>query len=93
MSNIGFDIIYYDAFGPNSQEEMWELNQFSKLFDLTNKNGRLVTYCAKGQVRRDLQKAGYIIERLEDNTSDGFRYFHFRKGVELNFEIENVTDM
>ena len=64
-SNIHFDIIYYDAFGPNSQEEMWELNQFSKLYSLTNNSGRLVTYCAKGQVRRDFEKAGYLIERLD----------------------------
>ena len=64
-SNIHFDIIYYDAFGPNSQEEMWELNQFSKLYSLTNNSGRLVTYCAKGQVRRDLEKVGYLIERLD----------------------------
>ena len=63
-TNLQFDIIYYDAFGPNSQKEMWEPKQFNKLFDLTKKNGRLVTYCAKGQVRRDLQNAGYQIQRL-----------------------------
>ena len=44
---------------------MWELNQFSKLYSLTNNSGRLVTYCAKGQVRRDFEKAGYLIERLD----------------------------
>ena len=60
-----FDIIYYDAFGPNAQQEMWTIDQFIRLFDLTDLGGILVTYCAKGQVRRDLQKVGYKIERLK----------------------------
>ncbi len=60
-----YDLIYYDSFGPNTQEEMWKLEIFKKLYNLTKPNGRLVTYCAKGQVRRDLQKAGYKIERLK----------------------------
>ncbi len=60
-----FDIIYYDAFGPNAQQEMWTIDQFIRLYDLTDIGGILVTYCAKGQVRRDLQKVGYKIERLK----------------------------
>ncbi len=60
-----YDIIYYDAFGPNSQEEMWKIENFKKLYKLSTRNGILVTYCAKGQVRRDLQEVGYKIERLK----------------------------
>ena len=60
-----YDIIYFDAFAPSKQPELWKVDIFSKLFNLTSKNGVLVTYCAKGQVRRDLEKVGYFVERLE----------------------------
>ena len=63
-SKIKFDIIYYDAFGPNSQPEMWNIHLFTKLYSLMNKSGFLVTYCAKGQVRRDLNSVGFKMERL-----------------------------
>lgn len=59
-----YDIIYFDAFAPNKQDEMWSQSIFDKLFSLTNNNGVLVTYCAKGSVRRMMQQAGYIVERL-----------------------------
>jgi tRNA U34 5-methylaminomethyl-2-thiouridine-forming methyltransferase MnmC len=59
-----YDLIYYDAFAPHAQPELWELPIFIKLYGLLSENGILVTYCAKGQVRRDLQKAGFKVERL-----------------------------
>ena len=61
---IKYDLIYYDAFGPNSQQEMWELKIFKHLYNLLNKNGAIVTYCAKGQVRRDFESVGFKVERL-----------------------------
>jgi tRNA U34 5-methylaminomethyl-2-thiouridine-forming methyltransferase MnmC len=64
-TNKFYDIIYFDAFAPNKQPDLWKLDVFSKLFNLTSRNGVLVTYCAKGQVRRDLEKVGYFVERLE----------------------------
>ena len=60
-----YDIIYFDAFAPSKQPELWKVDVFRKLFNLTSINGVLVTYCAKGQVRRDLEKVGYFVERLE----------------------------
>ena len=63
--NKFYDVIYFDAFAPNKQPELWKVDVFSKLFNLTSNNGVLVTYCAKGQVRRDLEKVGYFVERLE----------------------------
>ena len=63
--NKFYDIIYSDAFAPSKQPELWKVDVFSKLFNLTSNNGVLVTYCAKGQVRRDLEKVGYFVERLE----------------------------
>lgn len=59
-----YHVIYYDAFGPPSQPEMWTVEIFRKLFAWTKPGGILVTYCAKGQVRRDLITAGYQVERL-----------------------------
>jgi tRNA U34 5-methylaminomethyl-2-thiouridine-forming methyltransferase MnmC len=62
--NQKFDLIYFDAFAPDKQPEMWTPEIFSHLFEQTNPNGILTTYCAKGEVRRMLQAAGYVTERL-----------------------------
>ena len=43
---------------------MWTLDVFEKLYSLLNSSGILVTYCAKGQVRRDLKSVGFEMERL-----------------------------
>lgn len=59
-----FDLIYFDAFGPRVQPEMWTLEVFQKMHQLLKKGGILVTYCAKGQVRRDMQAIGFQVERL-----------------------------
>ena len=59
-----FDVIYFDAFAPEKQSEMWSQRIFDTLYTLTNKEGILTTYCAKGVVRRMLLQAGYNIERL-----------------------------
>lgn len=59
-----FDLVYYDAFEPRTQPELWTLEIFQKLADWMVKGGTFVTYCAKGQVRRDLQVAGFQVERL-----------------------------
>ncbi|MDR2914755.1 MAG: tRNA (5-methylaminomethyl-2-thiouridine)(34)-methyltransferase MnmD, partial [Tannerella sp.] len=59
-----FDLIYFDAFAPDKQPEMWTQEIFNHLFEITTNNGILVTYCAKGVVRRMMQAAGYTVERL-----------------------------
>lgn len=59
-----FDIIYFDAFAPEKQPEMWSQELFDALYKVLNNNGILTTYCAKGVVRRMLQQAGFIVERL-----------------------------
>lgn len=58
------DVIFFDAFAPSVQPEMWTKEVFDKMFYSLRKNGVLVTYCAKGQVRRDMQAAGFVVERL-----------------------------
>lgn len=63
-TNQYFDVIYFDAFAPEKQPEMWTQQIFDKLFLVSNKNAIITTYCAKGVVRRMLQSAGFIVERL-----------------------------
>ena len=59
-----FDVIYYDAFGPRVEPGLWTLERMQQCFDLLNEGGVFVTYCAKGEVRRNLQAAGFVVERL-----------------------------
>ncbi|MFV0538407.1 MAG: tRNA (5-methylaminomethyl-2-thiouridine)(34)-methyltransferase MnmD [Dysgonomonas sp.] len=58
------DIIYFDAFAPDKQTEMWSQQIFDYMYNITNEQGMLVTYCAKGVVRRMMQQSGYKTERL-----------------------------
>jgi len=56
-----FDLIYFDAFGPDKQPEMWSDNVFRKIGSATNKSGILVTYSAKGDVKRSLKDCGFSV--------------------------------
>ncbi len=58
------DLIYFDAFSPEKQPEMWSDAIFLSLFNQSNPSAILVTYCAKGLVRRTMQSAGFLVERL-----------------------------
>lgn len=64
MIDNKFDLVYFDAFAPNAQPELWEEPVFKKLFEAMNPGGILVTYCAKGEVRRNMIKCGFEVERL-----------------------------
>ncbi len=57
-----FDLIYFDAFAPKYQAAMWRSAHFDKLYAHMVPGGVLVTYCAKGNVKRDLEKAGFGVE-------------------------------
>jgi len=59
-----FDLIYYDAFAPSAQPELWAQEIFRQLFDILSKDGILVTYCSKGDVRRAMMSAGFAVEKL-----------------------------
>lgn len=59
-----FDLIYFDAFGPRVQPELWEKSIFQQMFAALKPNGVLVTYSAKGAVRRSMQEVGFTVERL-----------------------------
>jgi len=60
-----FDVVYFDAFSPEKQPEMWTAAQFEKLYNCCNFEAILTTYCAKGSVRRVMQHAGFKVERLD----------------------------
>ena len=59
-----FDLIYFDAFAPGKQPEMWSYEIFEKIAQQTAAGGTIVTYCAKGTVRRMLNELGFQMERL-----------------------------
>lgn len=59
-----FDLVYYDAFAPGKQPEMWTENILHKVGASVKLGGILVTYCAKGTVRRALSDAGFEMERI-----------------------------
>lgn len=61
--NKPFDLIFYDAFAPQIQPELWT-EEFFKSFPIKS-GGTLVTFCAQGAARRALKAAGFTIEKLE----------------------------
>lgn len=64
VENSLFNLVYFDAFAPEKQPEMWSQELFNRIYVLLAKDGILTTYCAKGVVRRMLQAAGFLVERL-----------------------------
>jgi len=60
-----FNLIYFDAFGARVQPELWTEAIFSKMYAALQNKGVLVTYSAKGSVRRAMQAVGFVVERLE----------------------------
>lgn len=59
-----FDIIFFDAFAPNKQSELWTEEMMQKCYQLLRKDGVFTTYSAKGQLKRDLKKVGFEVETL-----------------------------
>ena len=58
------DIVFFDAFGPKVQQEVWTIDVLKKMHDMLKPNGILVTYCAMGQMKRDLKSLGFKVEGL-----------------------------
>jgi tRNA U34 5-methylaminomethyl-2-thiouridine-forming methyltransferase MnmC len=59
-----FDVIYFDAFAPSAQPELWSQQVFSSMYEALKPGGVLVTYCAKGEVKRNMKAAGFSVESL-----------------------------
>jgi tRNA U34 5-methylaminomethyl-2-thiouridine-forming methyltransferase MnmC len=64
LTNELINLIYFDAFAPNAQPELWTKEIFEKLYNLLSPGGILVTYCSKGNVRRAMQAAGFDVEKI-----------------------------
>ncbi|MGZ5219014.1 MAG: tRNA (5-methylaminomethyl-2-thiouridine)(34)-methyltransferase MnmD [Chitinophagaceae bacterium] len=60
-----FHLIYYDAFAPSAQPQFWTKEVFEKLYNMLLPGGVLVTYCSKSDVRRAMQGAGFIVEKIQ----------------------------
>jgi len=59
-----YNLIYFDAFGPDKQPEMWTIEMFIKITNIIDKNGLFVTYSAKGDVKRNLRSCGFEVTLL-----------------------------
>ena len=64
LDEVFFDVIYFDAFAPNSQPELWTPKALTKVYQAMTTPSLLTTYCAKGQVKRDLKAVGFVVESI-----------------------------
>jgi tRNA U34 5-methylaminomethyl-2-thiouridine-forming methyltransferase MnmC len=62
---LNIDLVYYDAFAPSKQPEVWSKENLTKIKDSMVSSGVLVTYCASGQFKRDLKEIGFVVEVLQ----------------------------
>ena len=59
-----YDLIYFDAFAPSAQPDLWTDTIFENMHNLLKPDGALVTYCAKGAVKRSMKAVGFEVEAL-----------------------------
>jgi tRNA U34 5-methylaminomethyl-2-thiouridine-forming methyltransferase MnmC len=59
------DLVYFDAFAPDKQPELWMPEIFEQIFDICDENAILTTYSAKGEIRRRLVSTGFEVQRLQ----------------------------
>lgn len=59
-----YDLVFFDAFAPRVQPEMWTKEIFDKMYSLMKPDGILVTYCSKGEVRRNMIASGFNVEKV-----------------------------
>lgn len=64
IENGPFDLVYFDAFSPGKQPELWTEDVFRNLYKVCNEEAILVTYCSKGDVRRNILAAGWEVEKI-----------------------------
>jgi len=61
LPNNTYDIIYFDAFAPQHQPDLWTIEILQKMYDSLAINGFLITYCAQGQFKRNLKSIGFDV--------------------------------
>jgi len=64
LEEAAYDVVYFDAFAPSKQPELWSLQILQKIERAMKPGGVFVTYCAKGQLKRDLRSLQLIVETL-----------------------------
>ncbi|MEG1555386.1 MAG: tRNA (5-methylaminomethyl-2-thiouridine)(34)-methyltransferase MnmD [Bacteroidales bacterium] len=64
LQTLEYHLIYFDAFSPHTQPELWKEEIFEKMYQCMQTNGILITYCAKGSVKRALKNVGFEVEGL-----------------------------
>jgi tRNA U34 5-methylaminomethyl-2-thiouridine-forming methyltransferase MnmC len=64
LAASSFDVVFYDAFAPSKQPAMWDIALLRKVAAAMKPDAVFVTYCAKGQVKRDLREIGLVVETL-----------------------------
>lgn len=64
LKDSNYDLVFFDAFGPRAQCEMWSLENMEKMRNCLVPNGKLVTYCAQGQFKRNLKQVGFLVENV-----------------------------
>ena len=64
-SDNTFQLVYFDAFAPGKQPEVWHMEVFRKIYSLMSDQGILVTYCAQGKFKRTLKSVGFKVESLK----------------------------
>ncbi|MCL1075831.1 tRNA (5-methylaminomethyl-2-thiouridine)(34)-methyltransferase MnmD [Shewanella dokdonensis] len=62
LSPQQFNLIYFDAFAPNKQPDVWRQENLAKCYQLLQAQGLLVSYCANGQFKRDLKAVGFTVK-------------------------------
>ena len=60
-----YDVVFFDAFSPDAQPELWTEEVFRNVYRLMKEGGVMTTYCAKGDVRRAMLAAGFRVEKLQ----------------------------
>ena len=64
LSNEFYDVVYFDAFAPEKQPEMWQENLFQQLYVIMKPKSILTTYCVKGVVKRMLKNCGFQVQKI-----------------------------
>ncbi|MBD5176663.1 MAG: tRNA (5-methylaminomethyl-2-thiouridine)(34)-methyltransferase MnmD [Bacteroidales bacterium] len=86
------NVVYFDAFAPEKQSEMWGEEIFRKLYDAMTPGGIFTTYCAKGVIRRRLQSVGFITERLPGPPAGKREILRSYKDAGIDQTRSNATD-
>lgn len=59
-----YDLVYFDAFSPRAQPELWKTEVFRKIYNAMTCGGVLVTYCSSGKVRRNMEESGFLVQKI-----------------------------